>query len=163
MTVPIVCWKYCFNFWDLSLLRLPTQERDPNCHAVLDEALTWSSEVAGHDPRGCCMFSEIMDLIPHGTLHERTETYTQKLSAVESGGVATFGHCLKHPHPCPVHKRSDFDCSGLPCPDMSSAGCRRKRAGQTSEVYMSHGKYTGYNRTPLLLMECTKYLWQPII
>ena len=34
-----------------------------------------------------------------------------------------------------------FCVSGLPCPDMSTAGKRRKRAGPTNAVNLAHGKY----------------------
>lgn len=56
---------------------------------------------------------------------------------------------------CKVSTGSEFSVAGLPCPDMSAAGKRLKRAGPTAKVYMAAGRYHTVNETPLLLVECT--------
>ena len=83
-----------------------------------------------------------------------------------NGGLAAAGICENHPilagtqclpGVCSVLKGNiGLDVSGLPCPDMSTAGNRLYRAGPTSSVYMCHGKWSTVQRIPLLLIECTK-------
>lgn len=111
------------------------------------------------------MFKDILDLIPHQT-SDPTWTYSQKLNAIFNGGLATAGVCENHrswvdgeclPGVCSVQKHNiAFDVSGLPCPDMSCAGKKLYRAGPTSAVYITHGKWATVQRIPLLLIECTK-------
>ena len=96
-----------------------------------------------------------MDLLPHGTL-DPLWPYSKKLEAVKESGIATQAHCIRHGQVCSVNKMAVFDVSGLPCPDMSVCGLRKKRAGPTAGVYLAHGKYVSRNRIPLLLIECTE-------
>lgn len=116
-------------------------------------ALVWS----GHWP----MPSGIMpELIPNGTI-QTGWPYSQKLSAVNGCDLSVVQQCEAHGQAtCKVYKGcSSFDCSGLPCPDFSTAGLKRKRQGPTVPVYMAHGKYVCKSRVPLLLIECTKDHW----
>ena len=49
--------------------------------------------------------------------------------------------------------KSDFDFSGLPCPDMSSAGLRLAEEGATAPVFITHAKYHIDKGTKLLIIE----------
>ena len=114
--------------------------------------MTWCEEVTGH--HGACLFEDIVDLIPNGTLGSDW-TYSEKLQATLQVPTAERGFCVAHDCQCAVNKIAVFDVSGLPCPDMSRAGKRRKRAGVTNTVYLAHGRYMTVNRMPLQLTECT--------
>ena len=128
---------------------------DRKCQNVIGDALDWCQAVASHNVSGPCLFSDILDLLPHGTLSPEWP-YSKKLDAVNACGIANQAHCIRHGKVCSVNKMTVFDVSGLPCPDMSVAGLRRKRAGPTCGVYLAHGKYASRNRIPLLLIECTE-------
>ena len=132
------------------------------CQSLLAENLRWCSHVvAGHDARDCCIFGDMMEILPYGTLRHEHVGYSQKLSAVQSLGSnvpnVNTSWCAGHQTYCSLNKGAQavFSVAGLPCPDMSRAGKKQKRAGPTSVVYMSHGHYHKQNRTPLLLVECT--------
>lgn len=129
---------------------------DQKCQIVLNDSLQWCEEVAGHNPTFPCLFENALDLIPYNTYRDHW-AYSQKSEAVKKCSIAKTGHCLRHGQACSVWKpMALFDVSGLPCPDMSTAGLRRKRAGETSAVYMAHGRYSTVHKVPLLLVECTK-------
>ena len=138
------------------LTALTTQEKNKKCQSVINECELWCESVAGHNPRLPCLFEDALDLIPFGT-YDQCWPYSQKLAAIRaSPQIARQAHCIKHRQACPVCKPiALFDVSGLPCPDMSTAGLRRKRAGSTADVYIAHGEFCTRNRIPLLLVECT--------
>lgn len=132
-----------------------SKEIEPKCHPVIANALEFVESVAGHNRQHPCLFSDALDLIPYGTFNP-SWTYSKKLKAVSGAVPATRTQCLAHGGVCLNSGRDvDFAVSGLPCPDMSAAGLRRKRAGETSNVYLAHGSWTTRNRIPLLLVECT--------
>lgn len=136
------------------------QEMDPGCQSVLKDNLRWCGQVTGQCPRESCLFGDITELIPNGTI-QTGWPYSQKLSAVNGCDLSVVQQCEAHGQAtCKVYKGcSSFDCSGLPCPDFSTAGLKRKRQGPTVPVYMAHGKYVCKSRVPLLLIECTKDHW----
>ena len=100
------------------------------------------------------MFSDILELtrpqIPDG------EPYSTKLEVGKNAALTRRCPCCKHGGLCSTEKLAVFDVSGLPCPDMSTAGKRLRRAGSTAGVYIAHGKYVTDQAVPLLLVECTK-------
>ena len=113
----------------------------------------WCEEVAGGQGAGC-RFGDIMDLLSPKI--DDTATYSQKLEAGKKAALAGRAYCQTHRRWCATAKSASFDVSGLPCPDMSTAGKRKRRAGVTSGVYVAHGEYVTRNAIPLLLIECTK-------
>lgn len=138
-----------------------TQDISPKCQVLLKEAFRWCELVSGHSARSPCLFGDITEMLPYGTL-VGCETYSSKLQQVFQSKLTNRLHCYQHSHSdspsttCSPFKKSQFDCSGLPCPDMSRANHKRqKRAGPTNSVYMVHGKWATEHRVPLLLVECT--------
>lgn len=121
---------------------------------MIDEALDWVEDVAGHNPKGTCLFGDITDLVPNGTYRDHA-TYSEKLWGLHGCTLASRCHCLRHGRVCESNPKADFDCSGLPCTDASTAGLKRKRAGSTNSVCLTHGRYVTQNKTPLILLECT--------
>ena len=83
-------------------------------------------------------------------------TYSKKLDAGKGACLVDAMPCVMHGQSCSIKKKPIFDVSGLPCPDMSTAGKRQKRAGPTNAVYIAHGRWTTDSETPLILVECTK-------
>ena len=150
----------------------PTKEMDSKCQGVIRDAMQWCGEVAGHAPGNACLFEDALHLIPHGHL-DTAWPYSSRLQSVKNAPLATRAHCVQHQHPCCLAKNHCLAVSGLPCPDMSTAGLMRKRAGETSNVYLAHGKYCTKHRTPLMLIECTpeslalpfiaSFLWYALI
>ena len=131
----------------------PPQEKDMKCQSVIGDAMKWCQEVTGD--HGSCLFDDILDLLPYQTI-DPTWTYSAKLEAVSKCTLVDRGCCVAHDAACYVGKEAAFDVSGLPCPDFSTAGNRKMRAGVTNSVYLTHGRYVTAHRTPLLLTECTK-------
>ena len=132
-----------------------SEECNSKCQQLLHESLIWCQKVAGHMPQAC-LFSNILDLTPDVDYKSFT-CYSHRLQACQAAELAHSSMCATHCRLCPVNKPNvAFDVSGLPCPDMSTAGKRLRRAGDTASVYMTHGKHACKNRTPLLLIECTK-------
>lgn len=106
------------------------------------------------------IFGDACEILPHGTLSGLTKYSAKYENVSQVDHIASFGSCATHGRTCPIEKRMSIFCvSGLPCPDMSTCGKRLKRAGVTSNVYLSHGKYHEKHRTPLLLIECTPDYW----
>ena len=126
------------------------------CQQLTCQTMKWCSIVTDWDPEGHCMFGNILDLLPYGTLFGQT-SYSEKFSAVaQCVELAPTAACSVHQTACPASKRVIFDVSGLPCPDFSTAGKRLKKDGPTAPVYMVHGKWCCENKVPLLLIECTE-------
>ena len=131
------------------------KEMNEKCKRLLRESMSWCEAVAEHDPDQCCLFGDILELLPHGTVNGE-ERYSAKLKAVQDSQLRTVQECDQHGEACRIANQAQFCVSGLPCPDFSHAGKRQKRAGKTSPVYMATGKYHTTHRTPLLLVECTE-------
>ena len=142
-------------------MEIIAQEINSGRQQLCKEALNWSWNLLDEEPNECCLFGDIEQLLPYGTLMA-DQRYSQKLKAATGVPVAPRSPCYIHSGPCEVNKRPIFSVSGLPCPDMSSAGKRRKRAGVTSNVYLCHGRWATENEVPLLLIECTKDRWRCI-
>ena len=125
-----------------------------DCQQLLRHSLRWCERVAGHAAEAC-IFGNILDLLP-GDWSHMEHAYSRKLELSAWAHLASTAGCETHGRNCSTMLSPDFDVSGLPCPDMSTAGKRQKRAGGTVPVYIAHGKYVTAQRTPLLLVECTK-------
>ena len=112
-----------------------------------------------------CIFGDACDILPYGTLDGSITQYSVKSERVSMADhIASSGRCYTHQGTCGIQKPMSIFCvSGLPCPDMSTAGKRLKRAGTTSNVYLSHGKYHQRQKTPLLLIECTPDHWHNLV
>ena len=115
--------------------------------------MRWCQKVAGHGAEPF-IFGDIRGLL-RGPWYSADMSYSQRLHAGMKAQLVSGMQCRLHraecPLPCPI-----FDVSGLPCPDMSAAGKRLKRAGDTNTVYIAHGRFVTTQRTPLILVECTK-------
>ena len=118
--------------------------------------LNWVEDVTGEDHGGCCIFGDITSLLPYGTFTTGDNIYSRRLLASRKASLAQNGQCYHHGAACDVQKRPIFTVSGLPCPDMSTAGKRRKRAGVTADVYLAHGRWASMLEVPLILFENTK-------
>ena len=129
------------------------QDISPHCRQLIQESLQWSAAVTGN---GCeasaCIFGDMLKLIPD---LDPQLPYSKKLALAQASPVGAWAQCFNHSRPCQVSSTADFDVSGLPCPDMSRAGLRKKRAGPTAACYIAHGRHCTVRRTPLLLIECT--------
>ncbi len=131
------------------------QEMNPNCRALLRDTINWCETVSPGSANAACLFGDILDMFPVGTLCGKS-SYTEKLNATLECRLNTRATCFTHNSSCSVDAPlPTFDISGLPCPDMSAAGAKKKRSGVTSPVYMAHGRWCKQQRVPLLLLECT--------
>ena len=131
------------------------QEMNPNCRVLLHETIKWCETVSPGSGNSACLFGNILDMFPLQTFIG-TSTYSEKLKASLNCRLNKRGYCYTHESCCDNSaSMPSFDVSGLPCPDMSSAGAKLKRAGLTSGCYMAHGRWCRQQRVPLLLLECT--------
>ena len=129
------------------------QEYSQQCQQLLLESVRWCEKVSGHGVSPL-LFGDITQLL-QGPWYDKTMSYSQRLAAGQRATLVSSMMCEIQKRECPLPYPA-FDVSGLPCPDMSAAGKRLKRAGETNTVYIAHGRFTTSHRTPLLLVECTK-------
>ncbi|CAE7561236.1 unnamed protein product, partial [Symbiodinium sp. KB8] len=108
-------------------------EKEPKCHQLLRDNMLWCNKDQG--------------------------SFDEKKALLYNCAMSSSCFCRTHGSPtgtttlsCSVPK-SDFDVSGLPCPDFSTAGKRRRMEGPTNSVFLAHGRLHGTQRTPLLLIE----------
>ena len=167
---PIACWDpllHCvcaarfFWFCDQGhYSRVLPQEKKPECHQLIVDGARWCHQVAPTQtpPSLPCVFQDAEDINPCFVEADATETYGQKKRRILKSKMMTQGFCSTHQRMCAwpsaegdVH----FDCSGLPCTDMSRAGKQQKRHGKTASVYVTHAKYCRECKIPLVVIECT--------
>ncbi|CAE7646296.1 desi2 [Symbiodinium sp. CCMP2592] len=131
-------------------------EKEPKCHQLLRDNMLWCSKVSGRleDP---CLYGNILDLYPE---FKDQGAFEEKKALLYNCTINSSCPCRTHGSPtgaravmsCCVPK-SHFDVSGLPCPDFSAAGKRRRMEGPTNSVFLAHGRLHGTLQTPLLLIE----------
>ena len=82
-----------------------------------------------------------------------------KLQDVSRAPLMKRQWCYTHGKYCELFaadKASELDVSGLPCPDFSAAGLRRREEGPTATVFMAHAKRHKELETPLIVVENVK-------
>ncbi|OLP82307.1 hypothetical protein AK812_SmicGene37044 [Symbiodinium microadriaticum] len=109
-------------------------EKEPKCHQLLRDNMLWCNKVLGRleDP---CLYGNILDLYPE---FQDQGSFDEKKALLYNCAMSSSCFCRTHGSPtgtttlsCSVPK-SDFDVSGLPCPDFSTAGKRRRMEGPTN-------------------------------
>ena len=97
----------------------------------------------------------MLDVIPDGSF-EASSSFVRKLSAIDKASFRTHAWCFKCNDYCDLFSEEmecDYDMSGLPCPDMSSAGAGRLEEGKTAPVFIAHAKYHIQKQTKMLIVE----------
>ncbi|CAE7365205.1 desi2 [Symbiodinium microadriaticum] len=129
-------------------------EKEHKCHQLLRDNMLWCSKVLGRmeDP---CMFGNVLDIYPEfrdeGSFAEKQQLLFN-CRRTPSCFCKIHGVGASAPTACRIPS-SHFDVSGLPCPDFSTAGKRRRAEGPTNSVFLAHGRMHGELQTPLLLIE----------
>ncbi|CAE7282950.1 desi2 [Symbiodinium necroappetens] len=129
-------------------------EKEHKCHQLLRDNMLWCSKVLGRmeDP---CMFGNVLDIYPEfrdeGSVAEKQQLLFN-CRRTPSCFCKIHGVGASAPTACRIPS-SHFDVSGLPCPDFSTAGKRRRAEGPTNSVFLAHGRMHGELQTPLLLIE----------
>ena len=88
-----------------------------------------------------------------------------RLSAIDRAPLKKGQFCFTHQQHCPLTEglQSDYDHSGLPCPDHSRAGKAMREEGHTSSVFACHAKMHIEKGTPLLVIENVQDRFERII
>ncbi|CAE7355942.1 unnamed protein product, partial [Symbiodinium necroappetens] len=133
-------------------------EQAHECHQLLYDNHLWCNSVVQYEHETPHLFYDVMSLYKPNLFVAGTG-YRKKRRILMKANVS---QCLD----CGTHSvaDSDFRCfapyadmsvSGLPCTDMSKMGYQLKREGETSAVYIAHGRFVQERRVPLLVLECT--------
>ena len=119
------------------------QEYSEPCQQLLLESMHWCQKVSGHAVGvSPFLFGDITKLLK-GPWYDTTMTYSKRLAAGQEATLESGMWCQIQQRECPL-PYPYFDVSGLPCPDMSAAGKRLKRAG---EKHCLHRPWTVHDCT----------------
>lgn len=131
------------------------QEILPNCRQLIIDHMQWCNNTTEMSHPMPCVFGDMTEVLPPDTFTEGN--FMKKVYRANKMPMMTHQHCYTHNKFCPSGVRgevdSDYDLSGLPCPDMSPAGLRLGPEGPTSKVFISHAKLHIARQTPLLIIE----------
>jgi len=113
-----------------------TEEISKQCRQSIVDHVAWCRETLSEDYEQPCVFGDIRDAIYPGTFDQKF-SFEKKFRAVNRARVVPKQHCFTHNCMCPIfgpESRADADFSGLPCPDFSSAGKKRREEGPSNDV-----------------------------
>lgn len=103
-----------------------------------------------------CVHGNIEEILAPKSF-DRSDSFKKKATDIDQAFMCSHQYCFTHDMLCPIlgpkAKSSDYDISGLPCPDMSKAGKRKREEGVTSGVFACHAKYHVERQTPMLVIE----------
>ena len=127
----------------------------PNCRQLIIDHMQWCNNTTEMSHPMPCVFGDMTEVLPPDTFTEGN--FMKKVYRANKMPMMTHQHCYTHNKLCPLGVRgevdSDYDLSGLPCPDMSPAGLRLGPEGPTSKVFISRAKLHIARQTPLLIIE----------
>lgn len=133
-----------------------------NCRQLITVHMQWCNNTTEMSHPMPCVFGDLTEVLPPDTFNTE-ENFMKNLYRANKMPMMTHQHCYTHNKLCPLGLRgevaSDYDLSGLPCPDMSPAGLRKGCEGPTGPVFISHAKLHIARQTPLLVIENVPETW----
>ena len=103
-----------------------------------------------------CVHGDLTEVIPPVD-YQPNDKFMKKLYEINRSPLKTKQWCYTHHRECSLGvcggMKPDYDISGLPCPDMSPAGSRRREEGPTAPVFICHAKLHIALQTPMLVIE----------
>ena len=137
----------CFN--------LPAQEVDRHCRQLISDHVLWCQQIDKRH-QGPCVHGDITQIMPPNSFRPH-DNFENKMKSINRAKLKKRQFCFTHNRKCPIFgegaRESDFDLSGLPCPDHSRAGHGLGREGPTAPVFGAHAKYHVACQTPMLIIE----------
>ncbi len=119
----------------------------------------WVNEWVGSYKPVPHVFSNLLEMIPKG-LYQEHDDFHKRAIDIDSAGLNSTQFCFTHGGECPSSKPVDFDMSGLPCEDNSTANFKRMYLhGRFGSCYLVWSKYHREMATPLLVLENTPAFW----
>lgn len=133
---------------------MKTKEIDPKCRQLIVDHAAWYNSATNNWHPAPCIHGDLTKIVPEGSF-DPEGTFMERLMQIDRAPILQHQHCFTHGHKCPLLEgvQSEYDVSGLPCPDMSPAGLGLKEEGKTSAVFISHAKLHIAKQTPLLVVE----------
>lgn len=123
----------------------------------------WVNEWVGKFKPAPHIFGNLLEQVPADSFVE-TDSFCKRALDVEKAGLSTHQFCHVHGGLCQLMKPVDFDMSGLPCEDNSTANVKRRYLdGRFGSCYLIWAKKHRSQRTPLLVLENTPELWKNTI
>ena len=133
------------------------KEMRQDCRQSIVDHHAWCGELDPTIYKGMpCVFGDLCGVMPEGLLDEGS--FIQKVVAANRSMLARDAYCYTHNRLCPLWPASrrttaDVEVAGLPCPDFSRAGRKRREEGPTNKVFISHAKRHVELGTPLIVIE----------
>ena len=139
-------------------LEFASKEIDGTCRQLIQDHVRWCARTVQTYNPPPCVHGDVTEILPEGTL-SGYEDYPAMVRAVNKSALCRYQFCYTHNMDCPVFSDpqrnvdTDYDISGLPCPDFSRAGLQRFEHGATSVVFACHAKMHCHKQTKMLLIE----------
>ena len=136
-----------------------TKEWDANCRQLIADHFAWLEREAGGICRPPCVFGDLVDCMPAGTI-DPEDPFMVKFHKVNWSCVYRRQHCFTHNRLCNLFgdpsTDADIETAGLPCPDYSMAGLRQLEEGPTIGAFLAHAKRHIEKKTRIICIENTK-------
>ncbi|CAL1150917.1 unnamed protein product [Cladocopium goreaui] len=111
-----------------------THEINKSCRQLIRDHVNWCAQVTDVHHSVPCIHGDITNIMPKGSF-DPSACFKTKMKQIEQAKLCRGQFCFTHNQSCPVFGQeaaeSDFDMSGLPCPDMSRAGKGLREEGPT--------------------------------
>ena len=129
------------------------QEITASCRQLIIDHHEWVKQAVGWRPTPC-IHGDLTECIPPGSFCP-DGSFFERLLAIDRAKILKCQYCYTHKGKCGLLDgvQSDYDLSGLPCPDMSRAGRELREEGSTSSVFACHAKMHIEKQTALLVIE----------
>ncbi len=130
------------------------EEIDARCRQLIVDHAAWYNSATRNWHPTPCIHGDLTKIVPENSFNPEG-TFMERLMQIDGASIMRNQWCNTHGHDCPILDglQSDYDVSGLPCPDMSPAGLGLKEEGMTSTVFICHAKLHIAKQTPFLVVE----------
>lgn len=148
-----------FHVCQWGYLRSTAQELSRRCRQLIVDHSTWYNNTTESWHPMPCIHGDLTSILPDHSFDPESSFMT-RLYDINRAPLYSHQFCYTHNRDCALgvldsdhDNRPDYDFSGLPCPDMSPAGKKKREEGTTSSVFLCHAKYHVAMQTPILIIE----------
>ena len=130
--------------------------------------IQWYNTATGCAHAQPCIHGDLTKIVPEGSF-DKGANFETRATQIDQADFCADQWCYTHGRDCPIFREqsqrgqvveSDYDLSGLPCPDHSKAGNRQYEEGDTSSVFACHAKMHVHYQTPML---CIENVWDSVV
>ena len=146
--------------WNADSFLVPwLQEMDAPCRQSIFDNHQWMQQWTDRKSTVPHVFGNILDQVPENCFSERKPFYKRR-DEIQRAWLQRAQFCYSHNQLCECAVPVDFDFSGLPSQDNSTANTQRQYfEGNNGSVYLVWAKKHRFLRTPLLVVENTPEPW----